>query len=856
MLVLLRLVAWLLPLLWAHREARVPRPERVGRMLNAFLVALLALDALTLVVRVTKAPASGPLLAPLLFLAGLAVWVPVAWLSAYGTRGRDYWLRGPLLFVALILWATNTWTVATGFTLAAVLAHRWTAAFETRRVFAIALAGTVFFVVQLLVGPVRLEKELPLPALHPLAAFGSACSTIAFGVLIAGTVSAVVRFVRDPSLGIRTVGRRLALSHVLVVVVPLLLMAALWAFTTILGVSNERALVAARFVVSESRALRASLEAALSEGASDARLRALAEAQRERWPGMLIWTVKAGRVEALHADTLGRRGEVAQWIAQRDSVAHDALVGLGGRRFLGALARGADGAFAVAFVPADTFLARVVSPVARAHIAFAGSTTLRADSARTSTATEFDEDAEDEADSALAAVDAALDSAAAIAGGRDSVELEAARRITRRLGIPDSVVTADERGRGRRNRPRISITTDGKRRQVSSDDDPYFLLNGHATIEGLAFRRGRWVPRDAVVDSHVPIGELLGGLLDTARENRLSVLPIVLLSLTLVLALFVLLFDVVMVTNMARSITSAIQALKVGARRLEGGTFDHRIEVAGRDDLWDVAATFNQAVAGLERAQGLEKEKHRLESELSLARQIQARLLPAAPPAIAGLEIAGLSESAREVGGDYFDHIDLGDERVLLVVADVSGKGVPAALLMSGFRASLVSQDLSASAPSSVAERLNEFLLRSVQPGKFVTAFIGFLDGKTGQLVYANAGHNPPVIVRTNGEHEWLTTGGLILGILPGSHFDHGEAVIEPGDFVALYTDGVTEGQNASGELWGEERLLNALRVGRDLPCATLAERIAAEVRTFEGTQGPADDITLVIARRRAGAAD
>ena len=202
------------------------------------------------------------------------------------------------------------------------------------------------------------------------------------------------------------------------------------------------------------------------------------------------------------------------------------------------------------------------------------------------------------------------------------------------------------------------------------------------------------------------------------------------------------------------------------------------------------------------------------------------------------------------MGGDYYDHIDLGGGRALLVIAVVSGKGVPAALLMSGFRASLVSQDLARARPEGLATSLNAFLLRSVEPGKFVTAFLAVIEAGSGRLIYANAGHNPPVLLRRDGSHETLVRGGLILGIVPGTLFESGDAVLAPGDLVALYTDGVTEGANGAGELWGEDRLLDALRRHRDRPCREIAARIASEVRAYEGERGPADDITLLVARR------
>jgi len=169
---------------------------------------------------------------------------------------------------------------------------------------------------------------------------------------------------------------------------------------------------------------------------------------------------------------------------------------------------------------------------------------------------------------------------------------------------------------------------------------------------------------------------------------------------------------------------------------------------------------------------------------------------------------------------------------------------------MSGFRASLMSQDAHTLGPDLLAERVNDFLHRSVETGKFVTAFLGFLDGASGRLRYANAGHNPPALLRADGRVEWLTAGGLVLGILPQTKFECGEVALEPGDLLALYTDGVTEGADASNQLWGEERLVEALRRHAGRPCLEAAEALVREVRAFEGDTGPADDITVLLARR------
>ncbi len=152
--------------------------------------------------------------------------------------------------------------------------------------------------------------------------------------------------------------------------------------------------------------------------------------------------------------------------------------------------------------------------------------------------------------------------------------------------------------------------------------------------------------------------------------------------------------------------------------------------------------------------------------------------------------------------------------------------------------------------PARVPGRVNEFLHRSVESGKFVTAFLGFLDADSGRLVYANAGHNPPALMRADGSVEWLSAGGLVLGIMPHSRFESGEAVLEPCDLLALYTDGVTEGANAEGEMWGDDRLVAALGRLQGGSCVEAAEALVREVRAFEGDTGPADDITVLMARR------
>jgi serine phosphatase RsbU (regulator of sigma subunit) len=402
------------------------------------------------------------------------------------------------------------------------------------------------------------------------------------------------------------------------------------------------------------------------------------------------------------------------------------------------------------------------------------------------------------------------------------------------------------------SRARVRRVPPGSRPvQITAGNDTVsnnFLGLGSAT--GVRRGANSWRENRFELSTRVSFHATLAGLFVHLRENPLQIVPVLALALLAFLLLPVANTNLGMVRGMGGSITRAIGALGEGAQHYGEGKLAYRIPIAGDDDLWDTARQFNRMAEGLERARELEKERDRLEHELELARRIQARLLPSAPPAVPGLDVAGLSESAREVGGDYYDHVDLGGGRLLLVIADVSGKGVPAALLMSGFRAALVSQDLSQAKPEDVASRVNEFLNRSVEPGRFVTAFLGLLDAATGQLTYVNAGHNPPLLLRAGGAVESLEAGGVILGILPGSRYARGEVTLSPGDLVALYTDGVTEGANAANEMWGEERLAALLRSAAASSARDIATRIVREVRAFEGERGPADDITVLVAKR------
>jgi len=210
-----------------------------------------------------------------------------------------------------------------------------------------------------------------------------------------------------------------------------------------------------------------------------------------------------------------------------------------------------------------------------------------------------------------------------------------------------------------------------------------------------------------------------------------------------------------------------------------------------------------------------------------------------------------MSLPAREVGGDYFDYLLLEDGRIALAVADVSGKGTPAALLMSAFRASFRSQDLARLGAAESLARINRFIHASVDPGKFITAFIALLDPESGEIRYANAGHDAPLVLHPDGNTSELTGGGLILGMLPQIMYEEGAAALEPGALLAVYTDGVPEARSEDGGFYGPERLIEVMRAFRHEPCSRILQRLVDSIEQYAGNGPQSDDITVILARRR-----
>ena len=240
----------------------------------------------------------------------------------------------------------------------------------------------------------------------------------------------------------------------------------------------------------------------------------------------------------------------------------------------------------------------------------------------------------------------------------------------------------------------------------------------------------------------------------------------------------------------------------------------------------------------------------RIEEEMNLARDIQRASLLSEFPAMPHCEMHALYLPSRHVGGDFYDVVRTADGSHLVAIADVSGKGMPAALLSAMLQASLRTQARSVTALSEILRNINSLLYHSTGSHQFATFFLARVDGEHLELSFSNAGHNWPVIVRKNGERVLLETGGPILGILEGVDFEEAQVPLVPGDVMVLYTDGVSEATNAAGELFGEERLYALLEgMPAGLCARDIAERLLAEVRGFLDGVDPQDDITRVVLR-------
>jgi serine phosphatase RsbU (regulator of sigma subunit) len=346
----------------------------------------------------------------------------------------------------------------------------------------------------------------------------------------------------------------------------------------------------------------------------------------------------------------------------------------------------------------------------------------------------------------------------------------------------------------------------------------------------------RQEPNGLVFGIARPIGESLREIRRTSWRN-------------LSIGLAVIALACIGIVPISHRMTQHVSSLSIGVRQLAAGDFRARVPVRTNDEFGALAAAFNTMAADLERNQALVVERERLRRELELSRLIQTEMLPRASLRLGAAEIKGVSIPAREVGGDFFNYFALPDGRLALLVGDVSGKGVSAALLMANVQATLRARLPLETELARLAAGLDHDVDANTPRGVYLTLFLGILDVERGLLCYINAGHNPQFLLRASGGIQPLASTGLPIALLPGHGYSEATVQIGKGDLLFFYTDGLVETENEQGEMFGAERLQSLLAAEHTHGIDVVLERIENGVRTFRGKAEPFDDATMMALR-------
>ena len=331
-------------------------------------------------------------------------------------------------------------------------------------------------------------------------------------------------------------------------------------------------------------------------------------------------------------------------------------------------------------------------------------------------------------------------------------------------------------------------------------------------------------------------------------------------------------------TRMTRTVTAAVAQLYEATKHVDRGDFSHRIPVKSADQLSELALSFNSMTASIEKLVLEQKEKQRLENELTIAQEVQAQLFPRQISELESLEVHGFCRPARTVSGDYYDFLTASSHKLILAVGDISGKGISAALLMATIHSAVRAYSVESLpqmrepvavgalagtgrvmatwpegieiSPGALLGLLNHQLYESTPPEKYATLFLGIYDGRSHRLTYSNGGHLPPILVARNGGIRRLEAGGTVIGLFDNMSYEEGSVEMKPGEIFLAYSDGVTEPENDFGE-FGEQRLIDLVSDNRNLPLPQISQLVTTAVENWIGDNEQPDDVTLVLARAR-----
>ncbi len=347
--------------------------------------------------------------------------------------------------------------------------------------------------------------------------------------------------------------------------------------------------------------------------------------------------------------------------------------------------------------------------------------------------------------------------------------------------------------------------------------------------------------------------------------SKADVIRDVLVDALIAVAVLFLIVELVAVwigVSLSRRMTQAVNQLYEGTRRVIQGDFQHRIAVTDQDQLGELAQSFNQMTGNLERLLSVEKEKERLQTEIEIAREVQGQLYPKEAPPVCGLKLTVRCDPARMVSGDYYDYQQIAKGKVAFAIGDVAGKGISAALLMATLQAALRAQITTytpavenecSSVPeldaATLVSKLNKQIYAHTAPEKYATFFFALFNQETRVLTYTNAGHLSPLLFR-NGQVTPLDSNGTVVGAFPFAKYDESCLTLDPGDLLVCYTDGITEPENAFGEMFGEERLIELVKRHAHLDDGEIVKNILESVRSWTGSPELHDDMTLLLARQ------
>jgi serine phosphatase RsbU (regulator of sigma subunit) len=390
---------------------------------------------------------------------------------------------------------------------------------------------------------------------------------------------------------------------------------------------------------------------------------------------------------------------------------------------------------------------------------------------------------------------------------------------------------------------RVVITTRSKKSSSGFLDREFKI--GVAPLELFEWTRGGLSRTKAFIDIYLTPSGMTGTTFSSS--NRMNFILYSILRLLLILVLLMILIAVVAGFLIARRITGSVAALRRGTQMIRQGDLDWEIAKRSNDELGELALSFNEMRRDIKRMLRELGEKERMERELQIARTIQENLLPGKLPDIHDMKIWANSYFAREVGGDYYDCFMGPEGKLHLVVGDVSGKGISAALLMSNLQASLHTiLAVSTSTIEEIIQRLNSSIYENSGSETFVTLFYAEIDINSGVMEFVNAGHNYPYLIRGEDILE-LKEGGLVVGVFPESTYEVARSRLHPGDVLMCYTDGVTEARDLSGREFGDARLRGFLCERRTLGPREIGESLLDTIMNYSRDGIQEDDITILI---------